>query len=182
MKQILCTFSSVILLTVMLVTGTAEAQEPIDVQKAQITKLSQFLGEWKSVEAGYEGTDGNMEFEMTMEVVKIVQGFAVEMSVSAEIAEVGSYAEKDFLAFDPFEEKVTMLTVSNFGEVAKYSGNWDSDNENVLRLSGTRAAKGKEFVSEITITFTDDETFTWNVDTFSGGEKTGTFRAKFIQD
>ncbi len=182
MKQLLSTIVPMLLLAVAITTRPALAQEQPAVPKAQLEKLTQFVGQWMSTEAGYEGAEGKMEFEMKMEAAPILNGFAVEFSVSAEIAEVGDYLEKDFLAFDPYEQMVSLMTVSNFGEVAKYTGNWGTDDDNVLHLSGTRMMDGKEVTSTVTITFLDDETFTWTVEVTADGEQAGRFWAKLEKE
>lgn len=182
MKQLFCTIVPVLLVAVVLAVRPAVAQESPSVPKEQLEKLTQFVGEWTSTEASYDGVEGRMEFEMTMEAVPILNDFAVEFSVKSEIAEVGVYLEKDFLAFDPYEQTVSLMTVSNFGEVAQYKGNWGTDDENVLHLSGKRMMGGKAVVSTVTISFIDDETFTWVVEVTADGEQAGRFSAKLEKD
>jgi hypothetical protein len=181
MKKLAYTLLSALLVWTLVGIHPASAQMD-DAHKAELEKLMRFEGEWKAEEAGLEGTRGNFEFEMTLEVIPIIEGNALEFSIRADIAEVGLYVEKDFLTFDYMEEKVTLMSVSNFGEVGTYAGSWDPEEEGTLHLSGTKMYQGKQFISKITIVFEDDDVFTWKVETSLGGEVMGRFQARFEED
>lgn len=162
------------------VTG-AGAQQMSEEHKAQMEKLGQILGEWTAEGAYVEEERGRTEFDLNMEADLIVQGWAVEIVIKADIAEIGLFAEKDFLAYDPMEKSISLMTVTNFGEVAKYTGKWDKEKENVLRLAGTRMSGEKKFTADVSITFVDDDTFEWEAITRLDGKQISRFWARFTK-
>ena len=161
---------------------TPASAQMSDEHKAELEKLSRFVGEWVAEDAYYEGPDTRWEFGITMVGEPVIQDMAVEFTTVADIAEVGVFEEKDFLTYDAMEGKVTLMAVTNFGEVGVYTGDWDAENEDILHLSGEKTFKGDRYEFQLTVTFEDDDTIAWKVETTRNGEALSTFKATFVMD
>lgn len=158
---------------------TAGAQQMSEEHKAQIEKIERFIGEWTAEGAVMEGDGKSMVMDLTLDVIPIVEGWACEFTAYGEVAEVGAYSEKEFLAYDPGEQCVTMATVSNWGEVGKYTGGWDKEKDNILRLSGSRRIGDATFTIEATFNFLDDDELDWKWIAKKDGSVVGSFTAVF---
>lgn len=170
-------------LTMLLAGGLSQAVAQIpDASKAEIEKLHRFVGEWVAKDAGFESTSGKADFEMKLEAVPILSERALQFHLTADIAEVGEYEERDFLVYDAMEEKVALMAVSSFGEAAMYTGHWEGEEQNVLQLSARKSFQGKQLDVQVTITFTDDDEFTWTVVNTLDGKEVGRFWATFEED
>lgn len=157
----------------------AGAQQMTEEHKAQMEKLERFAGEWEAEGAVMEGDGSRLTVDLKLEVRPIVEGWAYELTIQGDIAEVGSYSEKEFLAYDPGEKCVSMATVSNWGEVGKYSGAWDKEKDNILRLSGSRRIEGVLYTIEATFNFLDDDELDWKWTAKRDGKIAGSFIALF---
>jgi hypothetical protein len=108
-------------------------------------------------------------------------GKAIEMNPHADLGDMGPYSEKNLLAWDPRLNQVTLLVVSNMGEVGQYNGNWVEGKTNTLKLNATKTIGKDEYVLEQTITFLEDDKMTWRASSHLNGETAGVFKATYIK-
>lgn len=168
------------LVVVLSVAGPIDAAAQMSEEhKAEMELLERLVGEWTAAEAVFEEEGRTIAFEMELAVRPIVEGWALEMDVSAEMAEIGPFAEKDFLAYDPLQKEVALMTVTNYGEVATYRGNWVRPDNRVLKLIGIRSDGEKQIRADVTITFLDDDEFEWESVARLDGKPIGRFHARF---
>lgn len=171
--------ASLAALICMVFVQGVKGQQMSDEHKAELEKLAIFIGEWEASGAVMEGDGSRLETDMTMNVVKIVEGWALELNFIGEIAEVGTYAEKELLAYDPGSRLVTMFTMSNWGEVGMYTGGWDPEQENTLVLTGSRKIGDETVYIEAHFIFKDDDTLDWRWYAKKDGAVVGSFTALF---
>ncbi|MCB2204563.1 DUF1579 family protein [bacterium] len=139
------------------------------------TRLNLFVGNWEGP-GSYEGGDGQkITFTMTMSGKHILDDKAVELNPFAELGEMGHYMEKDIVAYDPMTKKMSLLCVSNMGEVAKYDGTWVEGSKNTLRFKGQKIVGNSTYKTEQTIFFHDGDKVTWRALTTKDGKADGTF-------
>lgn len=141
-------------------------------------QLDLFLGAW-SGDATYEGEGKKYEFKISFTGKSIVMGKAIEIDPSAEVKGMGPYREKSTLAWDPMLEHVAMLSVSNFGEVGHYTGDWETGLKNTLKLTGSVVVDNDRFEVEHTFIFHDGNELHWRSLSTKNGGALGTFEGRF---
>jgi hypothetical protein len=144
------------------------------------SQLDLFLGSW-SGSGYYEGEGKKYEFKMTFSGKSIVNGKAIEIDPSADVKGMGPYREKSLIAWDPMLEQVSMLTVSNFGEVGKYTGDWEVGTKTTLKLKETKVVSNDRFDVEHTLIFHDGNKLLWRVLSTKNGGAIGTYEGTFTK-
>ena len=155
----------------------AQDSPPTDSPVSQ-KQLELFLGAW-SGDASYEGEGKKYEFKMSFTGKSIVMGKAIEIDPSAEVKGMGPYREKSILVWDQALKHVTMLSVSNFGEVGQYTGDWEVGLKNTLKLKGSIVVENDRFEVEHTFIFHDGNQLHWRSLSTKNGGALGTYEGRF---
>lgn len=142
------------------------------------TQLDLFLGSWTG-DGYYESNGNKLEFTISFSGKSIVMGKAIEIDPSAEVKGMGPYREKSLVAWDPMLKQVTMLTVTNFGEVGDYSGDWVVGSTTTLKLKATKVVDNDRFEVEHTFIFHDGNGLIWRTLSTKNGGAMGTFEGRF---
>ncbi len=174
MKLALRYFSLVLILAS---PSIAQDMTPTDPPVSQ-SQLDLFLGSW-SGDGYYEGDGNKYEFKMSFTGKSIINGKAIEIDPSAEVKGMGPYREKSLIAWDAMLSQVTMLTVSNFGEVGKYTGDWEVGTKNTLKLKESKSVGNDRFDVEHTFIFHDGKELMWRALTTKNGGAMGTYEGRF---
>lgn len=169
-------FTMLILCVGLLATTLTAQNAPENKMPVGMKQLQLFHGDWEGP-GSYEGNGNTMEFTMQFTGMPILGGTAVELNPSADLENMGTYLEKDFVAWDPMLKQVTMFTVSNMGEVGQYNGNWVEGKTNTLELKGTKIVDNDTYESHATIFFHDGNKMTWRVVSTKNDQADGTFEA-----
>lgn len=140
-------------------------------------QLDLFLGSW-SGHGSYESDGNKIEFKLGFTGKSIVLGKAIEIDPSAEVKGMGPYREKSIFAWDPMQKHVAMMSVSNFGEVGMYTGDWEVGQKNTLKLKGTVIVDNDRFEVEHTLIFHDGNQLHWRSLSTKNGGAMGTFEAR----
>jgi hypothetical protein len=142
------------------------------------TQLDLFLGSWTG-DGYYENGGKKLEFPVSFSGKSIVMGKAIEIDPSAEVKGMGPYREKSLVAWDPMLKQVTMMSVTNLGEVGDCSGDWVVGSTTTLKLKGTKVVDNDRFDVEHTFIFHDGNGLVWRALSTKNGGAMGTFEGRF---
>ena len=171
MKTITALSVFLLILTVPLSGQDNQSAPPVAQEQ-----LDLFLGDWQG-NGMYESEDNDLRFDMSFSGTHIIEGKAIELNPRANIPEMGTYVEKSMLAWDPLLKQISMLTVSNMGEVGYYTGDWIVGKKNTLSLSQTKIVDNDSWKTETTIFFHDGNKMTWKSLSTKNDKIEGTFEA-----
>lgn len=169
-----------IVLSFLLVSPCIAQNMPATDPPVSQSQLDLFLGSWTG-SGYYEGDGKKYEFTMKFSGKSIVNGKAIEIDPSADVKDMGPYREKSLLAWDPMLEQITMLTVSSFGEVGKYTGDWVVGTKTTLKLQETKVINNDRYDVEHTLIFHDGNKLLWRAISTKNGGAMGTYEGTFTK-
>ncbi len=167
-----------LVLALLLVSPSIAQEMPETNPPVSQSQLELFLGSWKGV-GTYEGEGNKYDFKVSFTGKYIVKGKAIEIDPSAEVKGLGPYREKSMIAWDPMQKQVTMMTVTNMGEIGKYVGDWVVGTKNTLVLKESKVMMNERYEVEHTFIFHDGKELMWRSLATKNGGAVGTFEGKF---